>query len=161
MDSWDSLVSLWGPKAKPFREHLIAALTILLPYHVHAGKKHDWGEGLERLYKVMEKEVPASKGLSLDALRLEVDTRYPRDEGFPAFCTPTLRVTASFDQAQALIWATLELEADCIVKVSAPAPRQTSNSLKPSSTNVQSPSIPTLWPRQRSATTSERDWRTR
>ncbi|KAI4520947.1 hypothetical protein K525DRAFT_239712 [Schizophyllum commune Loenen D] len=117
MDSWDSLVSLWGPKAKPFREHLIAALTILLPYHVHAGKKHDWGEGLERLYKVMEKEVGASKGLSLDALRLEVDTRYPRDEGFPAFSTPTLRVTASFDQAQALIWATLELEADCIVKL--------------------------------------------
>ncbi|KAL1659015.1 hypothetical protein GGF50DRAFT_66148 [Schizophyllum commune] len=117
MDSWDSLVSLWGPKAKPFREHLIAALTILLPYHVHAAKKHDWGEGLERLYKVMEKEVGASKGLSLDALRLEVDTRYPRDEGFPAFSTPTLRVTASFDQAQALIWATLELEADCIVKL--------------------------------------------
>ncbi|KAI5895314.1 uncharacterized protein SCHCODRAFT_02228065 [Schizophyllum commune H4-8] len=117
MDSWDSLVSLWGPKAKPFREHLIAALTILLPYHVHAGKKHDWGEGLERLYKVMEKEVGASKGLSLDALRLEVDMRYPRDEVFPAFSTPTLRVTASFDQAQALIWATLELEADCIVKL--------------------------------------------
>ncbi|KAL1684061.1 hypothetical protein EV122DRAFT_200304 [Schizophyllum commune] len=117
MDSWDSLVGLWGPKAKPFREHLIAALTILLPYHVHAGKKHDWGEGLERLYKVMEKEVGASKGLSLDALRLEVDTRYPRDEGYPAFSTPTLRVTASFDQAQALIWATLELEADCIVKL--------------------------------------------
>ncbi|TRM65491.1 hypothetical protein BD626DRAFT_567398 [Schizophyllum amplum] len=117
VESWNSLVGLWGPKAKPFREHLIATLSILLPYYVLAQKRHDWGEGLERLYKVMEKEVGTGKGLSLSALRLEVDLRHFTDRGRPAFATPTFRAAPSFDQAQALTWATLELEADCIVKL--------------------------------------------
>ncbi|KAL1747593.1 hypothetical protein HDZ31DRAFT_31492 [Schizophyllum fasciatum] len=117
MDSWDCLVNLWGPKAKPFREHLIAVLVTLLPYYVLAGKKHDWGVGVERLYKVMDREVGTGRSLPLDAIRLEVIPRPERDGFFPAFSTPTFRAAPSFDQAQALTWATLELEADCILKL--------------------------------------------
>ncbi|KAF5383511.1 hypothetical protein D9615_003617 [Tricholomella constricta] len=125
--SWGGLLGLWGTKNKRIKEGLVSVLRILLPFVTSdnealrgTGTSFDCTDGLRKLSAALDGEADSRwgiDGLSLDCLRLEiVDAQSYRSES-TAFMARTFRFGWNFDSNQALAWAILELQADCIAKL--------------------------------------------
>ncbi|KAG6821445.1 hypothetical protein H0H93_010169 [Arthromyces matolae] len=122
--SWDSLLGLWGTKNKRIKEGLVSTFRVLTPFVTSenenfrvAGLALDRSDGLHRLLSVLDGEVDSRwgvDGLLLNCLRLE--TVQVSNQHTPAFVAKTFRYGWNFDASQALTWAVLELQADCISK---------------------------------------------
>ncbi|GLB41909.1 putative telomere-length maintenance and DNA damage repair [Lyophyllum shimeji] len=129
-ESWDKLLDLWGTKNKRIKEGLVSVLHILIPFITTdneifdvAGTSFDCAGSLSRVSTVLAGEAESRWGvdaLCLDCLRLElVDSEAQQTNSFrsSAFVARTFRFGWNFDAAQALAWAILELQADCIAKL--------------------------------------------
>ncbi|KAG5638353.1 hypothetical protein H0H81_000486 [Sphagnurus paluster] len=124
--SWDRLVSLWGTKNKRIKEGLVSVLRVLISFvtsdddTLRGTAPFDCFDGLRRLSVALDGEAESRwgiDGLSLDSLRLELSSfRNERAES-SAFVASTFRFGWNFDSNQALAWAILELQADCIAKL--------------------------------------------
>ncbi|KAF7309769.1 Serine/threonine-protein kinase Tel1 [Mycena indigotica] len=108
-NSWQSLVGLWGSKNKSLKECLVAVLYILFPY-LKASNDNKGPEQISSLNKVLEGDGGAG-GLSFDSMRLEVRLE---DNKPQAFVSQTFRAGNNIVESQALTWAILELQADCM-----------------------------------------------
>ncbi|KAG6854273.1 hypothetical protein C0991_008967, partial [Blastosporella zonata] len=126
-DSWNALLGLWGTKNKRIKEGLVSIFRIIMPfvttenetYHA-AGSSFDRSLGLRKLSLVIDGQIDSRwgiDGLSLDCLRLETTDLSLEQQGFSAFVARTFRYGWSFDSNQALAWAVLELQADCLAKL--------------------------------------------
>lgn len=123
--SWSNLVALWGTKTKYMKEGLVSVLRVLFPFLTADSdtsdlKPFDWSEGITRLWSLMNGEAESRwglDGLSIDALRLEMSLSPAGGDGGKAFVASTFRSGWGFGASQALIWAVLELQADCTEKV--------------------------------------------
>lgn len=131
--TWEYFVNLWGLKDKGMKEQLLIILRILFPYIV-AGEPVFEGEGrldsLRSLSSALGKEAEMRAGstmLNLSALRLElrVQGAIDMDESANPFTAETYRFSENVDGDQALCWAILELQADCLneVRLSMTCPR--------------------------------------
>lgn len=125
--SWDGLVGLWKTKNKRTKEGVVAVLRILFPFittenEAWSGTRFDCADGIARLSHLLDGEAESRwgvDGLSLNSLRLELtDSECQRPGGCQAaFVARTFRSGWNFDASQALAWAILELQADCVGKV--------------------------------------------
>lgn len=130
-NAWDELVGLWGTKNKRMKEGLVAVLRVLFPFVTadrgefqKNGPPFDCTEGLRRLWSLLDGEAESRwgvDGLSLDSLRFELvdpagDSHFELNQDKP-FVAKTFRAGWHFDAGQALTWAILELQADCVGKV--------------------------------------------
>ena len=116
--SWDSLVKLWAKKNKSLKEGLISVFRTLFPFLTsqHKGISTGYSEMLWSLWNVLSVEGGSKWGievLPLDSLRLELS----RKDGTEAFVASVFRSGNTFDRSQAMMWAILELQADCAEKV--------------------------------------------
>ncbi|TDL15654.1 hypothetical protein BD410DRAFT_902474 [Rickenella mellea] len=110
---WDELLALWGTKHRQMKEGLLVALITLFPYVTQTESSLDRLDGVNKLFRLLNSEQDSRWGieaLSLDALRLEMSTKDERS----AFEAGTFRYGFNFTSAQALAWAALELQADCV-----------------------------------------------
>nr|GAT47337.1 predicted protein [Mycena chlorophos] len=124
--NWEALVGLWESRNKSLKECLVAVLYTLFPYVKASGSQH--APKVSLLSKALEGEADSrwgTGGLSLDCLRLEVA---PKDERRRAFTAKTFRAGNNLQEPQALAWAILELQADCLELL-----HQDSESVVPSS----------------------------
>jgi len=118
---WASLLSRWGTKVPAVKETLVLVFRQLLPFVVpleDVGPQHAAiMDDVQRLTKLVEADSDARVGsielLNLDTLDLFLDE--PRRRG--AFCSRTFAAGFEFSAAQAVTWAALELQADCINQV--------------------------------------------
>lgn len=113
---WDQLLCLWGTKHRKMKEGIVITLMTLFPYVTHHDAHFDIADGIGKLFRLLNGEHESRWGiepLSLDALRLDVTQESNRD----AFEAGTFRRGFNFDGAQALAWAALELQADCVKEV--------------------------------------------
>ena len=122
--TWVDLVSLWSMRNLSAREHLVVVLKILFPYYVieessPSATSSAHSDGVVRLWRALgpSDNKKVTEGLSLDALRLQLDPSYTSDQPQLAFSSGTFRHGWQFDEKQALAWAILELQADCAAKV--------------------------------------------
>lgn len=126
--SWDRLIGLWGTKNKSIKEGLVVILRLLFPFftiesdaYQSGGTEFNCADGLGTLSYLLHGEAESRwgvDGLSLDSLRLElVPTKQSEDAERSAFVASTFRFGQNFDAGQALAWAILELQADCVGKV--------------------------------------------
>ncbi|RDB20837.1 Serine/threonine-protein kinase TEL1 [Hypsizygus marmoreus] len=129
--SWDGLVGLWGTKNKRIKEGLVAVLRVLFPFVTienvafrENGTSFDCVDGISRLSHLLDGEADlrgGMDGLTLDSLRLELCDRqahqHSQTQGKNAFIASTFRWGWNFGSTQALAWAILELQADCIGKL--------------------------------------------
>ncbi|KAL0572797.1 Serine/threonine-protein kinase tel1, partial [Marasmius crinis-equi] len=118
--SWDSLVKLWAPKNKNLKEGLISVYRILFPFLTsgHGSAVNQYSEMLWNLWNVLSVEGDSKWGLdvlSIESLRLELSQR-PTDRR-EAFVAKVFRAGDNFDRHQAMMWAILELQADCAEKL--------------------------------------------
>ncbi|KAF9530405.1 hypothetical protein CPB83DRAFT_905353 [Crepidotus variabilis] len=123
--TWDALISLWGTKDRVMKEGLLGVLRHLFPFVTcslvseHKLPSFDCGESIGQLWQLLESEAESRwgvDGLSLDALRLEIELGECNSrEG--VFLADTFRAGWNFDSVQALSWAVLELQADCAAKL--------------------------------------------
>ena len=123
--AWVNLVSMWNMKNVSAREHLVTILKLLLPYYIIEHRPElptpsMVADGIKKLSRALEQSDNgrrSAEGLSFDALRLQIEP--PRDSGQPglAFVAGTFQHGWQFDEKQALAWAVLELQADCLAKV--------------------------------------------
>ncbi|KAG6810767.1 hypothetical protein H0H92_010424 [Tricholoma furcatifolium] len=135
-NSWDKLLGLWRTKNKQIKEGLVSVLTVLLPFIASenqpyrvSGLAFKRGDAIRKLLQTVE----AVDGLSLDSLRLEIADASLQPAN-SAFISRAFRYGPTFDGNQALTWAILELQAECLVKLlllsesmhppSTPAPSQ-------------------------------------
>ncbi|KAJ7066636.1 hypothetical protein C8F01DRAFT_981361 [Mycena amicta] len=115
--SWESLVGLWGTKNKGLKECLVAVLYVIFPY-LKRSRDSKAPEKISLLCKSLESEAEnrwGAGGLSLDSLRLEVD--HEDHGGRRAFVARTFLAGSNFSDTQALAWAILELQADCMYQL--------------------------------------------
>jgi serine-protein kinase ATM len=123
-NAWGGLVSMWDSKNKNMKEALVGVLIVLFPF-VSASESQGHGgtsltDGVHKLWKLLDGEAASRQGtdgLSLGSLRL--DSRGEVDGSNSAFVAATFRFGYNFDASQALAWAILELQADCIAKVTS------------------------------------------
>lgn len=125
-NTWDILIGLWNTKDKGLREHLIVVIRALMPYlTADFGLKsfrdsYDQAAALWKLYNTLEGETDNRRGvetLALDSLRLEINTDAAHEGTMEAFVAHTFRAGLSFDTRQAISWAILQTQADCVAKV--------------------------------------------
>ncbi|KAF8074865.1 hypothetical protein FPV67DRAFT_1475236, partial [Lyophyllum atratum] len=129
-ESWDGLLRLWGTKNKRIKEGLVSVFRIVVHFvtsdneaYNGAGTSFDCANSLSRLTDALGGEAESRwgvDGLSLDCLRLELAdflARRPESSTHTAFVARTFRFGWNFDATQALAWAILELQADCIAKL--------------------------------------------
>ncbi|KAF8906302.1 hypothetical protein CPB84DRAFT_1844550 [Gymnopilus junonius] len=124
---WSGLVSLWGTKDRRLKEGLTMLLRCLFPLticpsYTEDTRPHyfDVATELGRLRDLLDGEAESRwgvDGLSLDSLRLQITAPYSGvdsmvNEG--AFIAKTFQLGWNFDSEQALSWAILELQADCL-----------------------------------------------
>ncbi|KAG6898619.1 hypothetical protein C0993_005642 [Termitomyces sp. T159_Od127] len=126
LDSWAALLGLWGTRNKRIKEGLVSIFRMLFPFVTSENEAFrltampvDLADGLCRLSLVLDGEADNRRGvdgLSLECLRLEIadDSRQQLNS---AFIAQSFRYGWNFDGNQALAWAVLELQADCIAKV--------------------------------------------
>jgi ataxia telangiectasia mutated family protein len=132
--AWDGLVGLWGTKNKRMKEGLVGVLRALFPFYTATDNEHssggsnglsskfDCSDGISRLWILLDGEAESRwgvDGLSLDSLRLEVASAAEgdREDERGAFAKDTFRAGWHFDAEQAMVWAILDLQADCADKV--------------------------------------------
>ncbi|GAW01440.1 ataxia telangiectasia mutated [Lentinula edodes] len=144
-NSWDRLLDLWGTKNKALKEGLVSILRMLFPFltadpNIGESPTKPWIENLTKLWYLMCGQGDKRWNLdplSLCAVRLEVSTQ---DDYQKAFRAKTFRASAQLDPFQALTWAMLELQADCLAKlyqhfesnpVSSTQPQSTQSSKRP------------------------------
>ncbi|KAJ3865158.1 hypothetical protein EV359DRAFT_80764 [Lentinula novae-zelandiae] len=144
-NSWDRLLDLWGTKNKALKEGLVSILRMLFPFltadpDIGESPTKPWIENLTKLWYLMCGQGDKRWNLdplSLCAVRLEVSTQ---DDYQKAFRAKTFRASAQLDPFQALTWAMLELQADCLAKlyqhfesnpVSSTQPQSTQSSKRP------------------------------
>ncbi|KZT27904.1 hypothetical protein NEOLEDRAFT_1059985 [Neolentinus lepideus HHB14362 ss-1] len=126
--TWDGLVDVMRTKNKKMKESLLSVLKVLFPYltmttadETNSGSL--WSNGVARLWQVLEAEVGSRRGiepLSLEALRLQLALLTDDDiteKPAGAFVAKTFRYGSQFNPSQALSWAVLELQADCLQKL--------------------------------------------
>ncbi|KAJ3745266.1 hypothetical protein DFH05DRAFT_1487185 [Lentinula detonsa] len=119
-NSWTNLLELWGTKNKALKEGLVAILRMLFPFltadhDIGESQTKRWIENLTKLWNLMNGQVRWTLDpLSLSAIRLQISTR---DDCQKAFSARTFRAGTQLDSGQALIWAILELQADCAEKL--------------------------------------------
>lgn len=116
---WFPLLDLWATKVRPVKEGLVLAFTILMPLMMeNEDAKFQRSDSIARLNAALDAEPDSRsglEGLSLDVLRL----RPPQPEdGRGAFLATSFRHGADFSSSHALSWVALQLQADCIAKVS-------------------------------------------
>jgi ataxia telangiectasia mutated family protein len=117
--SWDGLIGLWGTKTKRLKESLVIVLRMLFPF-LTADENNTWGQRIGKLWQLLYVEADSRwgvDGLNLESIRLEVASDEGRARSGVAFVAKTFRAGWHFDEAQALAWAILELQADCAEKV--------------------------------------------
>ncbi|KAG5339469.1 hypothetical protein C0989_004155 [Termitomyces sp. Mn162] len=126
LGSWDGLLELWGTRNKRIKEGLVSILRMLFPFVTSENEIFrltattvDLADGLRRLTSVLDGDTDSRRGvdgLSLECLRLEtVDNSQQQLNS--AFMAKSFRYGWNFDGSQALAWAILELQADCIAKL--------------------------------------------
>lgn len=134
--SWNDLVGLLGKKTALLNEGVVAILHLLLPYviahsdspQIDLSMNNDWFAGVSKLWKSLlqwdslqkqgTKSIPY---LPLEALRLELhgsEHADPHSES-KVFMARTFRAGWNFDANHALMWAVLQLQADCTEIVSS------------------------------------------
>ncbi|EKM50032.1 uncharacterized protein PHACADRAFT_153321 [Phanerochaete carnosa HHB-10118-sp] len=117
-DTWTDLIDLW--KIKDWREPLVIVIRKLFPYltvdNEKLGKLPPYDASLRALHDCLEKDTHDAKykTLSLECLRMQLlsEAECPR-----AFVAKSFRYGWKFTSAQALSWASLELQADCAAKL--------------------------------------------
>lgn len=116
---WSPLLDLWSTKVRLMKEGLVLAFTILMPLMMeNDDAKFQRADSIARLNAVMDADIDnrsGLEGLSLDVLRLRVP-QGEADHG--PFVATSFRYGADFGSSHALSWVTLQLQADCIAKVS-------------------------------------------
>ncbi|KAG6895617.1 hypothetical protein C0992_000343, partial [Termitomyces sp. T32_za158] len=126
LGSWDALLKLWGTRNKRIKEGLVSIFRMLFPFVTSESETFrltampfNLADGLRTLCSVLDGEADNRRGvdgLSLECLRLETaDDSRPQLNS--AFIAKSFRYGWNFDGNQALAWAVLELQADCIAKV--------------------------------------------
>ncbi|TFK51797.1 hypothetical protein OE88DRAFT_1658419 [Heliocybe sulcata] len=144
--SWDRLVDVMRTKNKKMKEILLAVLKVLFPYLTmniddDSNSGALWSQGVARLWQVLDAEVASRRGiepLALEAIRLQL--ALPMDEDVAetaagAFVAKTFRHGSTFSSSQALTWAVLELQADCLQKLLLLSESMRGSSLSPSKNN--------------------------
>lgn len=125
-NTWDILIGLWNTKDKTIREHLIVVIRSLMPYLTadfgmkSARDSYDQAGALWKLYDMLEGETGYRRGIEtlvLDSLRLEIGSIATGKETVEPFVAYTFRAGWNFDTSQAISWAVLETQADCVAKV--------------------------------------------
>lgn len=126
LGSWDALLGLWGTRSKRIKEGLVSIFRMLFPFVTSESETFrltatavDLADGLHRLSSVLDGEADNRRGvdgLSLECLRLE-NAGDSHQQLNSAFIAKSFRYGWNFDGNQALAWAVLELQADCIAKV--------------------------------------------
>ncbi|KAG6890108.1 hypothetical protein C0995_012059 [Termitomyces sp. Mi166 len=126
LDSWDGLLGLWGTRNKRIKEGLVSILRMLFPFVTSENETFrltatavDLADGLRKLSSVLDEEADSRRGidrLSLECLRLETLDN-TQQQSRSAFVAKSFRYGWNFDANQALAWAILELQADCIAKL--------------------------------------------
>ncbi|EIW79348.1 hypothetical protein CONPUDRAFT_74806 [Coniophora puteana RWD-64-598 SS2] len=107
-DSWDGLVGLWGTKNKQLKEFLL---------DTGGGPPSAWSDRIYRLWHLLNGEADIRWGvdnLLLECIRLEVSTLNKGKNNTEPFICRTFRAGWHFDASQAMAWAVLELQADCV-----------------------------------------------
>ncbi|KAG8740555.1 Serine/threonine-protein kinase tel1 [Ceratobasidium sp. 414] len=116
---WSPLLDLWSTKVRPVKEGLVLAFTILMPLMMENHDPHfQKTDSLARLNAALDGEPDnrsGLEGLSLDALRLRL-AHSQSNRG--AFETASFQYGADFSASHALSWVALQLQADCLAKVS-------------------------------------------
>jgi len=126
---WHGLVDMWGTKNKGIKETLVVILRVLFPFYTASDPNQDssasvfdYTDGVSRLWQLLDNEADNRWGmesLSIDSLRLQLLSPPETQTKGQArsFITRTFQYGWNFDAGQALAWATLELQADCVEKV--------------------------------------------
>ncbi|EJD46612.1 hypothetical protein AURDEDRAFT_164433 [Auricularia subglabra TFB-10046 SS5] len=121
---WVPLLAFWNKKERPAKEALIISLRHLFDF---VGLEID-GEDeriaqidrLTRLVKLIDSDADVRTGVSMLAVDdLRLDLRDPGSGQLRAFETNTFCAAPTFSAANALSWATLELQADALCQIGA------------------------------------------
>ncbi|EJD46611.1 hypothetical protein AURDEDRAFT_184314 [Auricularia subglabra TFB-10046 SS5] len=119
---WVPLLAFWNKKERPAKEALIISLRHLFDF---VGLEID-GEDeriaqidrLTRLVKLIDSDADVRTGVSMLAVDdLRLDLRDPGSGQLRAFETNTFCAAPTFSAANALSWATLELQADALCQL--------------------------------------------
>ena len=127
-DIWNSLVASWNSRHHAVKEQLILAFRQLFPYMNHPSDNVTTSEQREAafdkirgLWRLLDAEADVVgrgglEALALDQLRLEISHNATSPRPFVTSCLQSGNI---FSEAQALSWVALELQADCMISVSA------------------------------------------
>ena len=127
-DIWNSLVASWNSRHHAVKEQLILAFRQLFPFMNHPSDNVTTSEQREAafdkirgLWRLLDAEADVVgrgglEALALDQLRLEISLNATSPRPFVTSCLQSGNI---FSEAQALSWVALELQADCMISVSA------------------------------------------